>query len=165
MTLTAIILSSLGFAFLFAAIWILHRPLDVHSCPSRAARNVHRVLEWALTLWGLVLAAQIVCLFHPCFGVGCDSRAAARIGRNKDAMRRFEACINANDLALGRKLIPDKAAFATPVSPEPLHGAEGYLSVVSLMRESFPDVQWKLEDMVAAVDESIERQKTSGCDA
>ncbi|MBQ3810468.1 MAG: ester cyclase [Kiritimatiellae bacterium] len=40
-------------------------------------------------------------------------------------------------------------AFATPVSPEPLHGAEGYLSVVSLMRESFPDVQWKLEDMVA----------------
>ena len=72
-----------------------------------------------------------------------------RIERNKAAMRRFETCINENDLALGRELISEKAAFATPVSPEPLHGAEGYLSVVSLMRESFPDVHWKLEDMVA----------------
>ena len=35
----------------------------------------------------------------------------------------------------------DKAAFDTPVSPTPLYGAEGYLSVVTLMRKSFPDVQ------------------------
>lgn len=71
------------------------------------------------------------------------------VERNKAAMRRFETCINENDLALGRELISEKAAFATPVSPEPLHGAEGYLSVVSMMRESFPDVHWTLEDMVA----------------
>ncbi|MBR3086413.1 MAG: ester cyclase [Kiritimatiellae bacterium] len=71
------------------------------------------------------------------------------IERNKAAMRLFEKCINANDLELGRRLISEKAAFATPVSPEPLYGAEGYLSVVSLMRASFPDVQWRLEDMVA----------------
>ncbi len=69
--------------------------------------------------------------------------------RNKTAMHRFETCINENDLALGRELISDKAVFATPVSPEPLYGAEGYLSVVSMMRESFPDVRWKLEEMVA----------------
>lgn len=75
--------------------------------------------------------------------------SADPIARNKAAMRRFETCINENDLALGRELISEKAAFATPVSPEPFHGAEGYLSVVSLMRASFPDVQWKLEDMVA----------------
>ena len=37
----------------------------------------------------------------------------------------------------------------TPVSPTPLMGAEGYMSVVSMMRMSFPDVQWKLNDMVA----------------
>ena len=64
-------------------------------------------------------------------------------------MRLFEKCINTNDLELGRKLIADTAAFDTPVSPTPLYGAEGYLSVVSLMRKSFPDVQWKLVDMVA----------------
>ena len=47
-------------------------------------------------------------------------------------MRLFEKCINTNDLELGRKLIADTAAFDTPVSPTPLYGAEGYLSVVSL---------------------------------
>ena len=71
------------------------------------------------------------------------------INRNRAAMRRFETCINTNDLALARELISEKAAFMTPVSPTPLMGAEGYLSVVSMMRASFPDVQWKLEDMVA----------------
>lgn len=84
--------------------------------------------------------------------VGCaapDTAATDPVERNKAAMRRFEECINANDLELGRQLISGKAAFATPVSPEPLYGAEGYLSVVSMMRESFPDVHWKLEEMVA----------------
>ena len=71
------------------------------------------------------------------------------IDRNREAMRLFEKCINSNDLALGNKLISAKAAFKTPVSPDPLYGAEGYLSVVAMMRASFPDVQWKLEDMVA----------------
>ena len=71
------------------------------------------------------------------------------IERNRATIRRFEKCINTNDLALGEKLISASAAFATPVSPEPLYGAKGYLSVVVLMRESFPDVQWKLVDMVA----------------
>ena len=69
--------------------------------------------------------------------------------RNRETLRLFEKCINTNDLELGRKLIAETAAFKTPVSPTPLYGAEGYLSVVSLMRKSFPDVQWKLVDMVA----------------
>ena len=71
------------------------------------------------------------------------------IQRNREAMRRFETCINTNDLALGEQLISSSAAFTTPVSPTPLYGAKGYLSVVTLMRQSFPDVQWKLVDMVA----------------
>ena len=74
---------------------------------------------------------------------------SAKAVRNRAAMRLFEKCINTNDLDLGRRLISEKAAFDTPVSPTPLHGAEGYLSVVALMRKSFPDVQWKLVDMVA----------------
>ena len=43
--------------------------------------------------------------------------------RNREAMRLFEKCINTNDLELGRKLISETAAFMTPVSPTPLHGA------------------------------------------
>lgn len=71
------------------------------------------------------------------------------INHNCEAMRLFEKCINTNGLELGHKLIAETAAFDTPVSPTPFYGAEGYLSVVSLMRKSFPDVQWKLVDMVA----------------
>ena len=74
--------------------------------------------------------------------------AQLKIERNRDAMRLFEKCINANDLTLGRQLISEDAEFTTPVSPTPLKGAEGYLSVVEMMRKSFPDVQWKLERMV-----------------
>ena len=73
----------------------------------------------------------------------------AIIERNRGTMRRFETCINTNDLSLGEKLISSSAAFTTPVSPEPLHGAKGYLSVVEFMRRSFPDVHWKLVNMVA----------------
>ena len=73
----------------------------------------------------------------------------AIIERNRGTMRRFETCINTNDLSLGEELISSSAAFTTPVSPEPLHGAKGYLSVVEFMRRSFPDVQWKLVNMVA----------------
>ena len=72
-----------------------------------------------------------------------------RIERNRAVMREFEKCINTNDLELGRQLISDAARFMTPVSPVPLAGAEGYLSVVAMMRASFPDVRWKLVNMVA----------------
>ena len=64
-------------------------------------------------------------------------------------MRLFEHCINTNDIELGKRLISESALFATPVSPVPLAGAEGYLSVVTMMRASFPDVHWRLVNMVA----------------
>lgn len=52
----ALALSSiLGFAALFAAIWIMHRPLNVHSCPRAGVRAAHRVLEWALVAYAVVL--------------------------------------------------------------------------------------------------------------
>ena len=73
----------------------------------------------------------------------------AKILRNRAIMLEFEKCINTNDLELGRRLISDAARFMTPVSPTPLAGAEGYLSIVTMMRASFPDVQWKLVNMVA----------------
>ena len=74
---------------------------------------------------------------------------STKLERNRAATRLFEKCINANDLTLARQLIADDAEFATPVSPVPLKGAEGYMSVVEMMRKSFPDVQWRLENMVA----------------
>ena len=134
-----------GFAALFAAVWILHRPLNVHACPQKPARVVNRILEWMLAAWAICLIVYAtVGHFRPAPPVENST-----ISRNREVMRLFEKCIDTNDIELGRKLISETAAFDTPVSPTPLHGAEGYLSVVGLMRKSFPDVQWKLVDMVA----------------
>ena len=154
MNLLAFLFSIIGFAALFAAIWIMHRPLDVHASPIRCARLVHRILEWTLTVWGLLLVFQIYGLVSSGPHTGSISnsmneRHSEAIERNREAMRRFEKCINTNDLALGEELISPSASFATPVSPNPLYGAKGYLSVVDFMRQSFPDVQWKLVNMVA----------------
>lgn len=140
---------------LFAAIWLLHRPLQVHSCPQRGARIAHRLLEWTLYAWLVVLVCQLYGLLTTARRpsepkIYVEPQELDATARNREAMRKFETCINTNDLALGEELIAADAAFATPVSPTPLYGAKGYLSVVELMRQSFPDVQWKLEAMVAA---------------
>ena len=74
------------------------------------------------------------------------------IEHNRQAMKLFETMINTNDTALAEQLVDSKAAFRTPVSPEPLSGGKGYLSVVELMRSGFSDVQWKMKDMVAEAD-------------
>ncbi len=71
------------------------------------------------------------------------------IEQNKNSMKKFEVMINTADLNLANQLISANAKFTTPVSPEPLVGGEGYLSVVHFMRSGFSNVQWKIEDMVA----------------
>jgi steroid delta-isomerase-like uncharacterized protein len=71
---------------------------------------------------------------------------------HKLAMKRFETMINTADSNIAKELVANNAPFYTPASPTPLYGGEGYLSVVHWMRQSFPDVQWKLEEMVADED-------------
>lgn len=80
--------------------------------------------------------------------MGC-SKSSDVIERNKQSMKRFETMINTADEQLAKELVADDAPFYTPASPEPLYGGKGYLSVVHWMRQSFSDVQWKLEEMVA----------------
>lgn len=92
--------------------------------------------------------------------------AAKSPDENKAAMKNFEIMINTQDKKLAdklsRELIDDKAAFFTPVSPDPLYGGEGYLSVVYLMRTGFSDVNWKLDDMVAEKNTVAVRWTISG---
>ena len=77
---------------------------------------------------------------------------ASLIQRNQEIMRKFETMINTADEALAEEVVAADAPVLTPASPEPLSGGKGYLSVVHWMRQSFSDVQWKLEEMVAAED-------------
>ena len=74
------------------------------------------------------------------------------VKRNKELMKKFELMINTADEKLAAELVADDAPFYTPASPEPLYGGRGYLSVVHWMRQGFPDVQWKIQDMVAGED-------------
>ena len=74
------------------------------------------------------------------------------VKRNKELMKKFELMINTADEKLAAELVADDAPFYTPASPEPLYGGKGYLSVVHWMRQGFPDVQWKIQDMVAGDD-------------
>lgn len=67
----------------------------------------------------------------------------------KNKMNMFETMINTADDSLAEELIAADAAFCTPVSPEPLYGGKGYLSVVHWMRQGFSDVQWAIKDIVA----------------
>jgi steroid delta-isomerase-like uncharacterized protein len=66
----------------------------------------------------------------------------------KGLMREFEQCINTADMDLANKLVAPDAPFLTPAADHPLIGGAGYLSIVHWMRESFPDVQWHIVDMV-----------------
>ena len=57
--------SIVGFAALFVAIGLLHKPLNVHASPMKSARVAHRVLEWILVAWAVMLVVQIVLLAMP----------------------------------------------------------------------------------------------------
>ena len=57
--------SIVGFAALLVAIWLLHKPLNVHTSPQKSARVAHRVLEWILAAWAVVLVVQIVLMAIP----------------------------------------------------------------------------------------------------
>ena len=65
-------------------------------------------------------------------------------------MKQFETVINTADEIKAEELIDSKAAFFTPAFPEPQYGAKGYLALVHWLRKSFPDVQWHMQDIVAA---------------
>lgn len=58
-------ISIVGFAALFIAIWLLHKPLNIHDSPQKSARIAHCILEWILTAWAVVLIVQIVLFALP----------------------------------------------------------------------------------------------------
>ena len=74
--------------------------------------------------------------------------------QHKLAIERFRECINTNNKTLAEELIDSHAEFASLTSPETLYGGSGYLSVVELMRRSFSEIHWEIEDL-AAEDEKV----------
>lgn len=63
-------------------------------------------------------------------------------------MLRFVQFINTADEKLGEELIAPNAEFFVPYQSEPLIGPPGWLVAIEVMRGGFPDIQWRLEELV-----------------
>jgi steroid delta-isomerase-like uncharacterized protein len=72
-------------------------------------------------------------------------------------MSRFVDFINTASEALAQELISDDAAFFVPGRPDPVRGPAGYLEIIAMMRQGFPDIQWSLEETIAEEDKVAAR--------
>jgi len=70
------------------------------------------------------------------------------IDANRRFMTRFVEFINTASPTMAKELVSPTAIFHVPGQPEPLKGPEGYLAVIGMMRGGFPDIQWRIEEMV-----------------
>jgi steroid delta-isomerase-like uncharacterized protein len=66
--------------------------------------------------------------------------------------RRFEEIWNRGNLDAVHELLAPDFVFHTPASPEPVRSPEGYRDFVSAMRDAFPDVETRIETMLAERD-------------
>jgi len=74
------------------------------------------------------------------------------MSNNKQIMPRFVEFINTSSEKLAVELVSPDAVFHVPGRPEPVRGPSGYLEIIGMMRGGFPDIQWKLEEMIAEGD-------------
>ena len=76
---------------------------------------------------------------------------------NKLVMSRFVEFINTASDKLAMEIISPDAIFYVPGRSEPMRGPAGYLSIIQMMRQGFPDIRWTLEEMVAEGDKVAAR--------
>ena len=79
------------------------------------------------------------------------------IENNIQLMERFVEFINTANEQLAEELISKDATFYVPSQPEPMHGPDGYLAIIGMMRSGFSDIQWALEDKVVEEDKVAAR--------
>ncbi len=77
-------------------------------------------------------------------------------------MEQFVRFINSTDPEIGATIIDPEAVFHVPFSKEPLHGLQGYLQVLAMMRSSFSDIRWTLEETVIEGDTVAARFTLTG---
>jgi len=77
--------------------------------------------------------------------------------QNKLYMLKFTEFINTASEKLAEELVAVEAIFHVPGHLEPLRGPQGYLSIIGMMRNGFPDIQWTLEELIAEQDKVAAR--------
>jgi steroid delta-isomerase-like uncharacterized protein len=67
-------------------------------------------------------------------------------------MKRFVEFINTADEQLAGEVIASDAVFHAPTHAEPLRGPGGYLELLAILRNGFPDIRWTLEETITEGD-------------
>ena len=81
---------------------------------------------------------------------------------NLEVMDKFIRFINNGDVALGQSIISPDVVFHAPTSPEPMHGFQGYVAVLDMMRGAMPDVCWKAEEFISENEKVMVRFTMTG---
>ncbi len=76
---------------------------------------------------------------------------------NNRVMQKFTEFINTASEELADELIAPDATFHVPGRSEPMLGRSGYLAIIGMMREGFPDIRWTLEEAVSEGDKVAAR--------
>jgi steroid delta-isomerase-like uncharacterized protein len=63
-------------------------------------------------------------------------------------MTRFVEFINSADEQLAGQVIASDAVFHAPTHAEPLRGPAGYLELLAILRNGFPDIHWTMEETI-----------------
>ena len=72
-------------------------------------------------------------------------------------MKKIVEFINSASEKLAHELVSPEAIFHVPGRPEPMVGPAGYLMIVGMMREGFPDIQWTVEELISEGDKVAAR--------
>ncbi|MDQ0782339.1 ester cyclase [Chryseobacterium sp. W4I1] len=80
----------------------------------------------------------------------------------KQFFNQFVQFINTADEDLAQQLISPAASFHVPFQADPLQGPKGYLTIIGMMRNGFPDIQWSIEEMIAENDKVAVRFTMKG---
>jgi steroid delta-isomerase-like uncharacterized protein len=82
------------------------------------------------------------------FGCAAPGKETSPVSENRQFMARFVEFINTADPRLATELVSPDAVFHVPGRAEPVHGPQGYLEIIGMMRGGFPDIRWTLEETV-----------------
>ena len=86
------------------------------------------------------------------FGCAAPGRETSPAIANRQFMARFVGFINTADPRLATELVSPDAVFHVPGRAGPVHGPQGYLEIIGMMRSGFPDIRWTLEETVVEGD-------------
>ena len=87
-------------------------------------------MKKAMTMLSAIMAA--ICMIS-CGNTAADQQHTVTEA-NKQVMEQFIRFINTGDRTLGESIISPDVIFYAPTSAEPLHGFEGYIAVLDMMR-------------------------------